>query len=64
MLSDNVSHCAYLEMMANKLVVEQDENSFSTQPVLDLKPNRPMSIQEHINGDRMEKSNVENPYQF
>jgi len=49
MLSDNVSHWAYLEMMANKLAVEQKENSFSTQPVLNSKSNRPMSIQEHIN---------------
>ena len=41
--------------MANELVVEQDEDSFSTQLVLNLKPNRPKSIQEHVNWDRMKK---------
>ena len=55
MLSDNISHWAYLEMMANKLAIEQKEDPFFTQPVLDPKPNRPMSIQEHINRDRMKK---------
>ena len=43
-------------MMANKLAVEQEEDSFSTQLVLDSKSNRPMSIQEHINRDRIKKN--------
>ena len=55
MLSDNVPYWTPLEMMVNELAVEQEEDSFSTQPVLDPKPNRPISIQEHINRDRMEK---------
>jgi len=48
-------------MMANELAVEQEENSFSTQLVLDPKLNRPMSIQEHINRDRMKKIQSEKP---
>jgi len=43
-LGNNVSHWAHLEMMANELAVEQKEDSFFTQPVLDPRPNRPMSI--------------------
>jgi len=35
MRSDNVSCWACQELMANKLAVEQEEDSFSTQPVLD-----------------------------
>ena len=42
MLSNNVSHWAYLEMVANELAVEQEEDLFSTQLVLDPKLNRPM----------------------
>ena len=42
-------------MIVNELAVEQEEDSFSTQPILDSKPNIPMSIQEHINRDRMKK---------
>ena len=38
--------------MANELAVEQEDNLFSTQPVLDPKPNRSMSILKHINRDR------------
>jgi len=55
MLSNNVSYWAHLEMMVNELTVEQENDSFSTQPVLDPKPNRPMLIQEHINQDRMKR---------
>ena len=61
MLSDNISYWAYLELMSNKLAVEQEEDSFSTQLVLDPKPNRPMSIQKHINRDRMKKVQSEKP---
>jgi len=64
MLSNNVSHWAHLGMMANKLAIEQEEDSFSTQPVLDPKQNIPMSIQKHINQNRMKKSKVGNPCQF
>jgi len=37
MLSNNVSHWAHLEMMANELAIEEEEDSFSTQSVLDSK---------------------------
>jgi len=43
-LSDNVSHWGHLEMIGNELTVEQEENSFFTQPVLDSKPKILMSI--------------------
>ena len=46
---------AHLEMMVNELAVEQEEDSFFTQPVLDSKSKIPMLIQEHINRDRMKK---------
>ena len=41
--------------MANKLAMEQVDDSF-TQLVLDPKPNKSMSIQEHINRDKIKKS--------
>ena len=48
-------------MMVNELAVEQEEDSFSTQPVLDSRPKIPMSIQEHINRDRIKKVQSEKP---
>ena len=63
-LSDNISYYAYLELMINKLAVEQKEDLFSTQHALDQKPNRPKLIQEHINRDKIKKSKVGNSCQF
>ena len=48
-------------MMVNELAVEQEEDSFSTQPILDSKQNRHMSIQEHINLDKMNKLETTRP---
>jgi len=67
-------HTGYIEMMANELAVEQEENSFSTQHVIDPKPNKPMLILEnkkspkwetHVNLDHIrlheEMSSIMNP---
>ena len=51
-------------MMGNELAIKQEEDLFSTQPILDPKSNRPMSIQEHINRDRMKKVQSEKPISF
>jgi len=43
-MSDNVQHLGHLDMIVSELAGEQDKDLFSTQPILDPKPTRPMSI--------------------
>ena len=61
MLSDNVQYLGHLDIITSELASEQEKDSFSTEPVLDLKPTRPMSIQEHINLNKMNKVQIMRP---
>ena len=54
-LSDNIQYLAHQDRLASELVVEQEKGSFSTEPVLEPKLSRPMSIQEYINFNKMNK---------
>ena len=58
---DNVQQLAHLDRLASELVVEQEKGSFSTQPVVDPKLSRPMSIQEYINFNKMNKVQTVKP---
>jgi len=60
-LSDNIQYLAHQDRLASELVVEQEKGSFSTQPVLDPKLSRPMSIQEYINFNKMNKVQTVKP---
>jgi len=55
MLCDNIQHLSHLDMISSELAGEKEKDPFSTHPVLDSKPNRSMSIQAHINLDKMNK---------
>jgi len=48
-------------MISSELAGEQEKDSFSTHPVLDSKPTRSVSIQEHINLDKMNKIQTTTP---
>ena len=60
MLIDNVQHLSHLDMMSSELASEQ-EDSFSTHHVLNSKPTRSMSIQKHLNLDKMNKAQTMRP---
>ena len=61
MFSDNVQHLIRLERLESELDREQKKNLFFTQHVLDPKPRQPMSIQEHINFNKMNKVQTVKP---
>ena len=47
--------------MSSELAGEQEKDSFSTHHVLNSKPTRPMSIQKHLNLDKMNKVQTMRP---
>ena len=55
----NIRDC--LNRLANVLVSEQENDPFSSQLVPEPIPNRPMSIQEHINFYKMNKGQTVRP---
>jgi len=48
-------------MMASELAGEQKKDSFFTHPILDSNPTRFMSIQEHINLEKMNRVQTTRP---
>ena len=50
-----------LDIVSSELAGEQEKGSFSTHPVLDSKPTRSLSIQGHINLDKVKKVQIMRP---